>query len=184
MTSDAHEGIIYGLSHVFPEVPWQRCQYHFTKNILDKTPKKYQEGLRSELQAMFNSPDLKTAIKKRDAILEDYNDIAPAATECLDHGFNDSVTVMAIPESLRRIMRTSNPLERLNKELKRRSNVIGVFPNEASIIRLMGAVLMEISEKYESQVKPLFYHPVLRELESKHDELAKIAQEQQQALAA
>ena len=184
VTSDAHEGIIYGLSHVFPEVPWQRCQYHFTKNILDKTPKKYQEGLRSELQAMFNSPDLKTAIKKRDAILEDYNDIAPAATECLDHGFNDSVTVMAIPESLRRIMRTSNPLERLNKELKRRSNVMGVFPNEASIIRLMGAVLMEISEKYESQVKPLFYHPVLRELESKHDELAKIAQEQQQALAA
>ncbi len=184
VTSDSHEGIIYGLSRVFPEVPWQRCQYHFTKNILDKTPKKYQEGLRSELQAMFNSPDLRTAIKKRDAILEDYNDAASAAMECLDRGFNDSVTVMAIPESLRRIMRTSNHLERLNKELKRRSNVIGVFPNEASIIRLMGAVLMEINEKYESQVKPLFYHPVIQELEARHDKLAKIAQEQQQALAA
>ncbi len=184
VTSDSHEGIIYGLSRVFPEVPWQRCQYHFTKNILDKTPKKYQEGLRSELQAMFNSPDLKTVIKKRDAILEDYNEVASAAMECLDRGFNDSVTIMAIPESLRKIMRTSNHLERLNKELKRRSNVIGVFPNETSIIRLMGAVLMEINEKYESRVKPLFYHPVIQELESRHDKLAKIALEQQQALVA
>jgi transposase-like protein len=184
VTSDSHEGIIYGLSRVFPEVPWQRCQFHFIKNILDKTPKKYQEGLRSELHAMFNSPDLKTAIKKRDAIIEDYCGIAPGAMECLDKGFNDSVTVMAIPESLRRIMRTSNHIERLNKELKRRSNVIGVFPNEASILRLMGAVLIELNEKYETRVSPLFYHPVIREMEENHERLAKIAQEQQLALIA
>ena len=184
VTSDSHEGIIYGLSRVFPEVPWQRCQFHFIKNILDKTPKKYQEGLRSELHAMFNSPDLKTAIKKRDAIIENYCDIAPGAMECLDKGFNDSVTVMAIPESLRRIMRTSNHIERLNKELKRRSNVIGVFPNEASILRLMGAVLIELNEKYETRVSPLFYHPVIREMVENHERLAKIAQEQQLALIA
>ena len=133
---------------------------------------------------MFNSPDLETAIKKRDVLLEDYNDVAPTAMECLDRGFNDSMTVMAVPKSLRKIVRTSNHLERLNKELKRRSNVIGVFPNESSIIRLMGAVLMELNEKYDSRVKPLFYHPVLEELQSKHDKLARIAQEQQQALAA
>lgn len=184
VTSDAHEGIIYGLSRVFPEVPWQRCQYHFTKNILDKTPKKYQEGLRSELQAMFNSPDLNAAIKKRDSILEDYNDVASAAMECLDQGFNDSVTVLAIPRSVQKVMRTSNHIERLNKELKRRSNVIGVFPNEASIIRLMGAVLMELNEKFEVRVKPLFYQPVIKELETMHDKLAMIAQEQQQSLVA
>ena len=104
--------------------------------------------------------------------------------ECLDKGFNDSVTVMAIPKSLRRIMRTSNYIERLNKELKRRSNVIGVFPNEDSILRLMGAVLIELNEKYESRKLPLFYHPVLREMESNHKEMAKIAQEQQLALIA
>lgn len=184
VTSDCHEGIIYGLSRIFPQVPWQRCQFHFTKNILDKTPKKYQEGLRSELQALFNSPDLKSAIKKRDSILNDYYDVAPSAMECLDKGFNDSVTVMAIPQSLRRIMRTSNYIERLNRELKRRSNVIGVFPNEESIVRLMGAVLIELNENYEARKKPLFYHPVLREMESNHKELAQIAQEQQMALAA
>ena len=127
---------------------------------------------------------MKTAIKKRDSILEDYGDVAPSAMECLDKGFNDSVTVLAIPKSLRRIMRTSNHIERLNKELKRRSNVIGVFPNEDSILRLMGAVLIELNEKYDARVKPLFYHPVLRELELNHEELAKIAQEQQLALVA
>lgn len=184
VTSDAHEGIIYGLSRVFPEVPWQRCQYHFTKNILDKTPKKYQEGLRSELQTMFNSRDLKAAIKKREAILEDYIDVAPGAMECLEQGFNDSMTVMAIPKPIQKIMRTSNHLERLNKELKRRSNVIGVFPNEESIIRLMGAVLMEINEKYEMRIKPLFYQKAIRELEASHDNLALIAEKQQLSLAA
>lgn len=81
-------------------------------------------------------------------------------------------------------MRTSNHIERLNRELKRRSNVIGVFPNEESIVRLMGAVLIELNENYEARKKPLFYHPVLREMESNHKELAQIAQEQQMSLAA
>lgn len=184
VTSDAHDGIISGLSRVFPEVPWQRCQYHFTKNILDKTPQKYQEGLRSELQTMFNSSDLNAAIKKRDSILEDYSDVAPAAMECLDRGFDDSMTVMSIPKSLQKLMRTSNHIERLNKELKRRSNVIGVFPNETSIIRLMGAVLMELNENYEIKSRPLFYQPVIRELAALHDKLALIAQQQQQSLVA
>lgn len=184
ITSDAHEGIVYGLSKTFPEVPWQRCQYHFTKNILDKTPKKYQEGLRSELQAMFNSHDLKAANKKRDAIMEDYKDVAESAMECLDRGYNDAMIVMEFPEKLRKLLRTSNHLERLNRELKRRSKVIGVFPNEQSIIRLMGAVLMEINEGYECKVAPLFYHPVLAEIKANHEALAKLAFEQQKLLAA
>lgn len=184
VTSDAHEGIVYGLNHVFPEVPWQRCQYHFSKNIIDKTPKKFQEGLRSELQAMFNCSDLRSAIKKRDAIMEDYQDVASAAMECLDKGFNDCMTVMEIPNSLRKLLRTTNHLERLNRELKRRSNVIGVFPNEQSIIRLMGAVLMEQNEEYETRKKPIFYKPVINEIKSNKAKLIAIAEEQQKALAA
>ena len=184
VTSDAHEGIVYGLSRTFPEVPWQRCQYHFAKNILDKTPKKYQEGLRSELNAMFNSLDLKAAIKRRDEIMKDYQDVAAAAMECLDHGFNDAMTVMSFPEKLRRILRTSNHIERLNRELKRRSTVIGVFPNERSILRLMGAVLMEENEKYEERTTPVFYHPVINEIKANHMIYAKIAMEQQKLLAA
>ena len=143
ITSDAHEGILNAIGKVFPTVPWQRCQFHFSRNITDKAPKKYQTGLRAELQELFNCKTLAEARKVRDRIIEDYRDVAESAVACLDEGFESSMTVMLLPAWLRRFYRTSNQIERLNKELKRRSKVIGVFPNEDSVLRLMGSVLME-----------------------------------------
>ena len=145
ITSDAHEGLRDALSKEFPKVPWQRCQFHFSKNVADKAPKKYQAGLRTELQEMFNCQTIEEARRKRDSIIKDYRDVAEAAMSCLDEGFESAMTVMTLPQSLRQYFRTSNHIERLNKELKRRSKVIGVFPNEASLLRLMGAVLMELN---------------------------------------
>ena len=143
ITSDAHEGILNAIGKVFPTVPWQRCQFHFSRNITDKAPKKYQTGLRAELQELFNCKTIAEARKVRDRIIEDYRDVAESAVVCLDEGFESSMTVMLLPAWLRRFYRTSNQIERLNKELKRRSKVIGVFPNEDSVLRLMGSVLME-----------------------------------------
>ena len=143
ITSDAHEGILNAIGKVFPTVPWQRCQFHFIRNITDKAPKKFQAGLRTELQEMFNCETTAEARKVRDRILEDYRDVAEDAMTCLDEGFESAMTVMLLPAWLRRFYRTSNQIERLNKELKRRSKVIGVFPNEGSILRLMGSVLIE-----------------------------------------
>ena len=139
VTSDAHEGIRYALDQVFPNVPWQRCQFHFSKNIADKAPKKHQSGLRGELQEMFNAKTLQDASKKKDEILDSYRDVAEAAMICLDEGFESAMTAMILPAGIRRFYRTSNHIERLNKELKRRSKVIGIFPNENSLLRLMGA---------------------------------------------
>ena len=143
ITSDAHEGILNAIGKVFPTVPWQRCQFHFIRNITDKAPKKYQAGLRTELQELFNCKTLTEARKLRDRIMEDYRDVAEPAVTCLDEGFESAMTVMLLPAWLRRFYRTSNQIERLNKELKRRSKVIGVFPNEDSVLRLMGSVLIE-----------------------------------------
>ena len=143
ITSDAHEGILNAIGKVFPTVSWQRCQFHFSRNITDKAPKKYQTGLRAELQELFNCKTIAEARKVRDRIIEDYRDVAESAVACLDEGFESSMTVMLLPAWLRRFYRTSNQIERLNKELKRRSKVIGVFPNEDSVLRLMGSVLME-----------------------------------------
>lgn len=143
VTSDAHDGILNAIGKVFPTVPWQRCQFHFIRNITDKAPKKYQAGLRTELQELFNCKTLAEARKIRDRIMEDYRDVAEPAVTCLDEGFESAMTVMLLPAWLRRFYRTSNQIERLNKELKRRSKVIGVFPNEDSVLRLMGSVLME-----------------------------------------
>lgn len=143
ITSDAHEGILNAIGKVFPTVPWQRCQFHFSRNITDKAPKKYQTGLRAELQELFNCKTIAEARKVRDRIIEDYRDVAESSVACLDEGFESSMTVMLLPAWLRRFYRTSNQIERLNKELKRRSKVIGVFPNEDSVLRLMGSVLIE-----------------------------------------
>ncbi len=183
ITSDAHEGILHGIRRVYPDVPWQRCQFHFTRNIVDKAPKTYQVGLRVELNAMFQSSSIVDARKKRDAILKEYADVAPKAVECLDLGFESAMTVYCFPESVRRLVRTSNYIERLNKELKRRSNAIGVFPNGDSVIRLMGTLLIEYHEKLQAK-KRQFYNPVYMEIIAQSDKLRQIAREQEQYLAA
>ncbi len=149
VTSAAHAGLREALSREFPSVPWQRCQFHFSRNISEKAPKKYQAGLRSELNEMFNCKTLAEAVAVRDRIIADYGDVAPAAMDVLERGFSDSMAVMAFPYYLRKFLRTSNHLERLNRELKRRSNVIGIFPNQDSALRLMGSVLIEIHDAFQ-----------------------------------
>lgn len=146
ITSDAHDGILKAIGKVFPTVPWQRCQFHFIRNITDKAPKKYQTGLRAELQEMFNCKSIEKARTIRSRIIEEYRDVAESAVNCLDEGFESSMTVMLLPIGLQKYYRTSNHIERLNKELKRRSKVIGVFPNESSVLRLIGSVLIELHD--------------------------------------
>ena len=158
VTSDAHEGILSALGSKLPTVPWQRCHYHFTKNIVEKSPKKYQEGLRTELREMFNCETIDEARARMDEIIRDYADVAEDSMNCLDEGFEDSMTVMALPEDIRTMLRTSNMIERVNKELKRRSKVIGIFPNAASITRLMGSVLIDVNEGWMTGYR-LFYRP-------------------------
>lgn len=184
ITSDAHPGIIYAISKTFPSVAWQRCQTHFSRNIIEKTPKKYQKGLHSELLEMYNARTVSEARKIRDRIINDYADIAPSAMECLDKGFESIMTVMVLPENIRRFHRTSNHIERLNRELKRRSKVIGVFPNTESIIRLMGSVLIELHEASITQRSNGYPRNTSAALESCTPKLQEIAVEQQKLLAA
>lgn len=184
ITSDAHPGIIYAISKTFPSVAWQRCQTHFSRNIIEKTPKRYQKGLHSELLEMYNARTVSDARKIRDRIMNDYADIAPSAMECLDNGFESIMTVMVLPENIRRFHRTSNHIERLNRELKRRSKVIGVFPNTESIIRLMGSVLIELHEAFITQRNNGYPRNTSAALESCTPKLQEIAVEQQKLLAA
>ena len=185
ITSDAHDGIINAVREVFPDVPWQRCQFHFSKNIADKAPKKEQAGIRAELQEMFNCRKIEDACKKRDQVLADYRESASSAMECLDEGFENAMTVMTLPEGMRRFFRTSNHIERLNRELKRRSGVIGIFPNEASLIRLMGSVLIEQNSVSQAR-KAIFSKDSYQKLlgSDVRDHLHLIAKKQAALLAA
>jgi putative transposase len=185
ITSDAHEGILNAIGKVFPTVPWQRCQFHFIRNIADKAPKKYQAGLRAELQEMFNCKSIAEARRIRDRIVEEYRDVAETAMTCLDEGFESSMTVMLLPVGLQKYYRTSNHIERLNKELKRRSKVIGVFPNESSVLRLIGSVLIELHDAMLTG-KAVFSRDSLAALMKSEvpAKLIDIAEEQQRLRAA
>lgn len=156
LTSDAHKSIRYAASKIYPGTPWQRCQFHFTKNILDTVPKQHQAGLQLELREMFQCTTIEAARKKRDSIINDYLDVAEKAMDLLDNGFEDAMTVLTLPSEMRVHLRTSNSLERLNRELKRRSDVIQIFPNKASILRLMGSVIIEHNDVLLSK-KMCFY---------------------------
>ena len=145
--SDAHKSILRAITKTYPDAAWQRCQVHFIRNILDETPTRFKEGLKSELRRMFNASTIGEARSLRDGIISDYTPVAPKAVNALDTGFEDAMTVMQLPEWMRTKLRSSNWIERLNREFKRRSDVIQIFPNTASILRLMGAVAIEYNDQ-------------------------------------
>ena len=144
--SDSHKSIRRAIARVYPNAAWQRCQVHFLRNILDEIPPKFRDGICTELRRMFTAKTVEEARKIKNEIVAEYESVAEKAMSVLENGFEDSMTVMCLPEYMRIVLRSTNVLERLNRELKRRSDVIMVFPNTASVLRLMGAVTMEYSE--------------------------------------
>lgn len=135
---------------------------------------------------MFNSKSLAEARHRKNKIIANYSEVAESAMACLEEGFESTMTVFELPVHLRRYSRTSNHIERLNKELKRRSMVIGIFPNSESLLRLMGSVLMEYNETLQN-TKAVFSPATLEHLlksDRYQARLITIALEQRKLLAA
>ena len=177
IVSDAHKGEKTAIGKVYPDSPWHRCQVHFRKNITEHIQKKYVAGIGSELTEMFNAKTLEEARKIRDQIICDYEDVAPEAMEILDEGFDDAMTVMELPHQMRSVLRSTNHLERLNGMLKARSKIIKIFPNEESVNRLMGAVLIEIHDKIQLNTQGIYtkraYSQIDEKAEQKLQEIAR-----------
>jgi len=179
-TSDAHPSIRHAMQKEFSNAAWQRCQFHFIRNILDAVPKSHRIGLESELREMCNSKTIGQARELRDEIIRDYSDVAEKAMDILDNGFEDTMTVMMLPNEMQRPLRTSNLIERLNGELKRRSNAIKVFPNPDSVIRLMGSVTIDYNDML-SEKRKLFYSTTMSKITEKTKvELVSLAHDQAQ----
>ncbi|EIV99169.1 LOW QUALITY PROTEIN: transposase [Thermoanaerobacter siderophilus SR4] len=155
VVSDHHRGLVQAICRHFQGATWQRCQTHFMRNILDKTPKALQKELHAKLRAIFEAPDPRTARMLLNQVLDEYRDKALKAMEILEEGFEDAIAVLELPEPYRRRLRTTNMLERLNEEIRRRERVIRIFPSRESGIRLIGALLMEQDEKWASGRKYL-----------------------------
>ena len=150
ITSDNHKGLVQAIRKHFQGTVWQRCQTHFSRNVLDKAPKKYQPELKDSLNRIYNAKDEKDARELLAKTIQECEGVAPKASRILEDGFDDVIAVMYLPEKYRRKLRTSNGLERLNEEIRRRDRVIRIYPNEASAIRLIGALLMEVDERWTS----------------------------------
>jgi putative transposase len=150
ITSDDHNGLVKAAKKHFQGATWQRCQTHFSRNMLDHTPKSLQPEIKEDLRQLYEAIDLDSARKVRDQIIDKYGTKAPKAVILLDEAFDDITAVLILPLKYRKRLRTTNGVERLNQEIRRRERVIRIFPNEASVIRLMGALLMEQDEKWQT----------------------------------
>jgi len=148
VVSDHHNGLIRAIHKYFQGATWQRCQTHFMRNILDKTPKALQKEIHAKVRVILEAPDAKTARMLLNQVLEEYKAKAAKAMDVLETGFEDAIAVLELPERYRKRLRTTNGLERLNEEIRRRERVIRIFPNRESAIRLIGALLMEQDEKW------------------------------------
>ena len=148
--SDDHEGLGAARRAVFGSVPWQRCQFHLQQNAGAYLPKQSMRlEVAADIRSMFNAPDRKTAEELLQAAIQKYAVSAPRLSVWLEDNLAEGFSVFAFPLEHRRVIRTTNSLERINKEIRRRTRVVGVFPNEASCLRLISALLMEISEEWQ-----------------------------------
>lgn len=151
IVSDDHAGLRAALAARFHGVPWQRCQFHFQQNAMAYVPKVHlREEAAADIRAIFNASDLAEAQRRLQTVAQKYRDSAPKLAEWIEANAPEALTVFNLPESHRKKLRTTNSLERLNKEIKRRTRVATLFPNEQSLERLVTALLSEISDEWET----------------------------------
>ena len=154
--ADAHEGLKAARNAVFPAVPWQRCQFHLQQNAQKYVPKQHmKKDVAARIRAIFNAPDDAEAKRLLDLFLQDYQDKAPRLTNWAETALPEGFTSFIFPEQHRKKIRTVNMLERVNKEIKRRTRVATLFPNTDSCLRLASAVAMEISDEWQTGRKYL-----------------------------
>jgi len=149
--SDAHEGLKAARIATFPSVPWQRCQFHLQQNAGAYIPrKKMKKEVAERIRGIFNAHDDQEALRLLQLFISDYEDVAPDLTRWAEGAIPEGLTVFQMPAEHRRRIRTSNMLERLNREINRRTSVAGIFPNTESCLRLVTAVTMEKSDEWET----------------------------------
>ena len=146
--SDAHPGLKQAIAEVFVGAAWQRCRVHFMRNLLARVPKAAQAMVAATVRMLFQQADRTTAQRQLREVCQTLQARFPHAVALLEEAEEEILTFYDFPAEHRRQIYSTNPLERLNKELKRRSAVVGIFPNRAAVIRLLGALLAEQNDEW------------------------------------
>lgn len=149
--SDNHAGLRKARRAVFTGIPWQRCQFHLQQNASAYVPRKaMQKEVAADLRMIFNAPNRELAESYLQQVIEKYSQSAARLVDWLEVNIPEGLSFFEFPEEHWRRIRTTNGLERVSQEIKRRTRVVRIFPNEASCLRLVSAVLMEISEEWKT----------------------------------
>ena len=162
ITSDAHEGLKAALCAVFPAIPWNRCQFHLQQNAQAYVPNQEMKNtVAADIRAIFDALSLQTARDLLASTVLKYSKSAPKLASWMDENLPEAFTVFSFPEPIRKRLRTSNLSESTNKQIRRRTRVVGIFPSPESCLRLVSAVLMEISDDWETSkayLNPIHLH--------------------------
>ena len=148
VTSDAHAGLVAAVGATRPGATWQRCRTHYAANLMSVTPKASWPAVKAMLHSVYDQPTAKDVDAQFDKLLDAVTDKLPAVAEHLDAARPDVLAFTAFPKDLWRQVWSNNPNERLNREIRRRTDVVGIFPDRNSVIRLVGAVLAEQHDEW------------------------------------
>lgn len=148
VTSDAHEGLKAAIAAVLQGASWQRCRTHFMRNALALVPKGAQQMVAATIRTVFYQPDAESARSTWRRIADGFRSRWPRLAQLMDLAEDEVLAYLAFPHEHWRQLWSTNPQERLNKEVKRRTDVIGIFPNERAVIRLVGSVLAEQNDEW------------------------------------
>jgi len=146
--SDAHTGLKDAISSCLPGAAWQRCRTHFMRNLLTRVPKSQQDFLASMVRTVFAQPSVDAVQTQFDSVVAQLDQVLPDAAQMLEAAKEEVLAFRHFPQEHWRQIWSNNPLERLNREVRRRTDVVGIFPNRPSMIRLVGAVLAEQNDEW------------------------------------
>ena len=148
VTSDAHAGLVAAIGATIPGAAWQRCRTHYAANLMSATPKSSWPWVKALLHSIYDQPDAEAVHAQYDRVIDALHDKLPTVAEHLEGTRADILAFTPFPKEIWRQIWSNNPQERLNREIRRRTDVVGIFPDRASIIRLVGAVLAEQHDEW------------------------------------
>jgi putative transposase len=148
VTSDAHPGLVDAIAATLPGASWQRCRTHFMRNLLTRVPKSAQSFVATMVRTIFAQPDAQTVHEQHRRIVDQLEPRFPEAAALLEEAAGDLLAFTSFPKEHWRQVWSNNSLERLDKEIRRRTDVVGIFPNRGAVIRLVGAVLAEQHDEW------------------------------------
>ena len=151
VTSDAHPGLVDAIGATLAGTSWQRCRTHYAANLMSVTPKSSWPWVKALLHSVYDQPDADAVQAQFDRILDALTDKFPTVAAHLDQARGDILAFTTFPKVVWRQIWSNNPNERLNREIRRRTDVVGIFPNRDAVIRLVGAVLAEQHDEWVEQ---------------------------------